>query len=311
LKEFIGAEMVTEPAASPETFSRRIMPAPALAALFLMVAVWTSGALAETPRTGGDSFLRDEYLVLGDGASGSWRSLGARTGLAFDQIGGDGLGDEFGGGSVRREDQDEEAVQGPSNTGDKVKAGLLSAVLPGAGQFYNGQKSKAYIMVGVEAAIWTAYFVFDAQGDARMESAEEWAGIYAGTSGEHQNSYWQNVGHYMDSDAYNESRLREARALEETVTGLIGGIDAWQWVNEDRKDEYSQLRADGNSAYDRRDFMILFAVVNRTVSVVDAVLNAGKQDGLLETEVLGMNVELEMLPSFSDPGARWVVSRRF
>ena len=314
LKEFAGLEMVTQPAAAPDTFSPKTMPTLTLAAILLMVAVWTSGALAETfraDRSEGDSFLRDEYLVLGEGASGSWRSLGARTGLAFDQIGGDGLGDEFGGGSARQEDQDEEKIEGPSNTGDKVKAGVLSAILPGAGQFYNGQKSKAYIMVGVEAAIWTAYFVFDAQGDARMESSREWAGIYAGTSGGHENSYWQSVGHYMDSDAYNESLLREARALEETATGLISGNDAWQWVNVDRKNGYSKLRADGNSAYDRRDFMILFAVVNRAVSVVDAVLNAGKEDGLLETEVLGMKVELEMLPSFQDPGARWVVSRSF
>ena len=144
-----------------------------------------------------------------------------------------------------------------------------------------------------------------------MESAAEWAGIYAGTSGDHENSYWQNVGHYMDSDAYNESRLREARALGESPTGMISSTDAWQWVNEDRRDSYSQIRADGNSAYDRRDFMIMFAVVNRAVSVVDAVLNAGKDDGVLETEVLGMNMELEMLPSFKDPGARWVVSRSF
>ena len=271
----------------------------ALSAMILAVAVWPLSAQAQNPDSSGDDFLRSEFLVLG-----------ARTGLAFDQIGGDGLSDEFGGGAAAEEEEPDK-VDGPSHTGDKVKAGLLSAVLPGAGQYYNGQKSKAYIMVGVEAAIWTAYFVFDAQGDARMESAREWAGIYAGTRGEHENSYWQNVGHYMDSDAFNESRLREARALQEAPSGLIGSGEAWQWVNEDRKDGYSKLRADGNSAYDRRDFMILFAVVNRAVSVVDAVLNAGGQDGVLETEVLGMNVGLEMLPSFSDPGARWVVSRSF
>jgi TM2 domain-containing membrane protein YozV len=270
----------------------------ALAVLVLTVAIWTSGALAQNPRATDDSFLRHEFQVLG-----------ARTGLAFDQIGGDGLDDEFGGGSAKQEEDDK--VEGPSNTGDKVKAGLFSAIIPGTGQIYNGQNSKGYIMLGVEAAIWTAYFVFDSQGDSQMESAEEWAGIYAGTSGEHENSYWQNVGHHMDSDEYNESRLREARALDESPTGLVGGSDAWQWVNEDRKDSYSRIRADGNSAYDRRDFMILFAVVNRAVSVVDAVLNAGKDDGVLEAEVLGMNMELEMLPSFKDPGARWVVSRSF
>ena len=36
---------------------------------------------------------------------------------------------------------------------EKVKAGLYSAILPGAGQYYNGQKSKAYIMGGIEVAI--------------------------------------------------------------------------------------------------------------------------------------------------------------
>ncbi len=286
-----------------------IFPAIILAVLGLAFVLWASVAKAETPRVGGDTFLRDEYLVLGGGASGSWRGLQARTGLAFDQIGGDGLSDEFGGGADPQ--QEEEKVKGPSRTKDKVKAGLFSALVPGVGQFYNHQNKKGYIMIGVEAGIWITYFVFDAQGDSRMESAREWAGIYAGTNGEHGNSYWQNVGHYMDSDAYNESRLREARALQEPVTGLIGGGDAWQWVNEDRKNGYSKLRADGNSAYDRRDFMILFAVVNRVVSVVDAVLNAGQDDGVLETEVLGMNLGLEMLPSWKDPGARWVVSRRF
>ncbi|MEN8006433.1 MAG: hypothetical protein ABFS42_05425 [Candidatus Krumholzibacteriota bacterium] len=269
-----------------------------LTVLFLAALGVPSSAQAQNPRPADDSLLRAEYLILG-----------ARTGLASGQIGGDGLSDEFGGGAAAEEDKPE--AEGSSHLGDKVKSGLLSAVLPGAGQFYNGQKSKAYIMGGIEVGIWTAYFVFDAQGDARMDSAEEWAGIYAGTSGEHQNSYWQDVGHYMDSDAYWESQAREARALGEAPPDPISSADAWQWVNEDRKDGYSKLRADGNSAYDRRDFMILFAVVNRAVSVVDAVLNAGPDDGILETEVLGMNVGLEMLPSFRDPGARWVVSRSF
>ncbi|MFT5314625.1 MAG: hypothetical protein ACI9UK_000446, partial [Candidatus Krumholzibacteriia bacterium] len=205
----------------------------------------------------------------------------------------------------------EKIDSGPSNTGDKVKAGLFSAVLPGAGQYYNGDKGKAYVMVGIEAAIWTAYFVFDQQGDNKRDDSEEWAAIYAGTSGDHNNRYWQDVGQFANSEEYNESILREARALGESPSGLISGGDQWEWVNVDRRIGYSKLRSDGNAAYDRRDFMILFAVVNRVVSVVDAVIGAGKDDGLLETKVLGMNLEMEMLPSFTNPGARCVVSRSF
>lgn len=278
------------------------------AVICLSALVWTCGALAQIPSEGANSFLRSEYLVLGTEAYAAPANLGAFGGLAFDQIGGDGLDDEFSSGGAAVEQEED---KGPSNTGAKVKAGLLSAVIPGAGQFYNKQKSKAYVMFGIEVAIWGAYFIFDHQGDSSMDSAEDWAGVYAGTSGDHENSYWQNVGQYMDSDAYNEAQLREARALQEDPSGLVSSTDAWQWANEDRRAGYGSLRSDGNSAYDRRDFMILFAVLNRAVSVVDAVINAGKEDGLLETEVMGLNMQLDMLPSFTDPGARWVVSRSF
>ena len=217
---------------------------------------------------------------------------------------------EFGGEAVRRP-QAEDADHGPSDLGPKIKAGALSAVLPGAGQFYNGQKQKAYLMGGVEVAIWTAYFVFDTQGDNRMDTAREFAGIYAGTEGDHAENYWQSVGRYLDSDAYNDARRREARALQEDPSGLIGEDDAWQWVNEDRLDGYRTLRADGNGAYDRRDFMILFAVVNRAVSVVDAVLGAGRDEPGLQARLLGLDLQVEVDPSFLHPGARCALARRF
>ena len=257
-----------------------------------------------------NSFLRAEFDVLGSGISGSWRSVDLNPYLVYGQIGGEGLTQKNEVGAASGVPEDEEEDTGPSNTGEKIKAGALSAIFPGAGQFYNDQRKKAYIMGGIEVAIWTAYFVFDTQGDNRLETSIEYAGIYAGTSGSHPNSYWQSVGRYMDSTNYDEARRREARALGEDYTAITSS-DPWLWVNEDRRDGFQNLRADANSAYDRRDFMILFAVVNRAVSVVDAVLGVGKANGKLDTEVMGMNLELEMLPSLRNPGAQCVISRRF
>lgn len=257
----------------------------------------------------GDGFIAAEQAVFGGEAAAGWRStLFGGAGRAQ----GDGsrsVPDEFGSG--RRPDEPERAPGQPGQFGRKLKAGALSAVLPGAGQFYNGKRERAYLMAGVEVGIWTAYFVFDRQGDNRMESSREWSAIYAGTDGEHAESYWQSVGQYMDSHAYNDSRYREARALQETVSGVIGPEDAWQWVNEDRRIGYALLRADGNSAYDRRDFMILFAVLNRAVSVFDAVLGAGTVADAAQARVFGLDVELQLKPALTDPGARCVVSRSF
>ncbi len=284
----------------------------ALTAFGLCALMTAPSALAvELPSS--TAFLQTELAITGSSPSSLWRSGGAFHGLALDQIGGQRniQPDEFGGGAEVPNEEDKIADAGPSITGTKVKAGLYSAILPGAGQFYNGQKKKAYIMAGAEVAIWTAYFVFDAQGNSRMDDAQEYARIYAGTSNEHAESYWQSVGRYLDSDTYNDSRRREARALQEELSGLVYGSDTWQWVNEDRQTDYRVLRADANTAYDHRDFMILFAVVNRVISVVDAVLGAGNKPGALETEVLGMKLGVEVLPSWHNPGAQCVVSRSF
>ncbi len=274
----------------------------------LVVLMGAGQAVAAGP--GADAFVRTEFHVLGPAASGSWHAQVERGSLGLYQIGGQSRGDapsEFG----SPVDDDEEQSQGPSRRGDQVKAALYSAVFPGAGQYFNGQKKKAYIMGGVEVAIWTAFFVFDKQGDNKRDDSREWSAIYAGTSGDHEERYWQNVGGFANSDDYNTSLLRESRATGEELTGLVSGADAWEWVNDERRLGYTKLRADGNSAYDRRDFMILFAVLNRTVSMVDAVIGVGKKDGVLEAEVLGLNLEMEMLPSFRDPGGRFVISRSF
>lgn len=285
------------------------------AALVTALCLLATGSVAgeRTPgRSGGSvpASPRLEQAVLGAPLSGDWRHLSSFDSgtvlRSFRQDEGSGPG-EFGAGGAAPGPEE----GGGSNLGTKVKAGLMSAVLPGAGQYYNGKKQKAYIMGGVEVAVWTAYFVFDRQGDNRQESAEEFASIYAGTGGSHDENYWQHVSRYMDSDAYNEERYREARALQEPVSGLIGPGDAWQWVNEDRMYGFRKLRVDAAGAYDRRDFMILFAVVNRAVSVVDAVMGAGKDEPALKTAVLGMDLELDMLPSWRDPGARCTLSRKF
>lgn len=278
------------------------------------VAVALALVLSGTAAAGGDpGFLRTEREVTGRSLSGSWRNLDLGGTRAWQQIGGQGLDrrppEVGGGGAVDRpgEVQDD----GPSLSGAKIKAGALSLLLPGAGQWYNGDRGKAYVMAGVEVGIWTAFFVFDRQGDNRMETSREYAGIYAGAAGGHPESWWQAVGKYLDSDQYADFLRREARATGEPLPPPLPESDTWQWVNGDRKYEYQLLRADANNAYERRDFMILFAVVNRAVAVYDAVKGAGGKPGTLETEVLGLDLNLGVVPSWRDPGARCTFARSF
>ena len=276
----------------------------------LLALVLAAGAGATTADVdhGSLQLLRAEQDVLGAAASRTWQ--GGRT---FDQIGGDGIerdrvGDEVGGSGG---DPERDGHAGSASTGEKIKVGAMSAILPGAGQFYNGERKKAYIMFGVEVAIWTTWFVFDTQADNSTSDARDYATIFAGAGGTDEDYYWRAVGRYTDSDTYNEDLARQRRSITDPVPSDIPPDLAWQWVNTSRQVDYLKQMDDADSATSRRDFMILFAIVNRVVSVVDAVLGAGGKPGTLQSEVMGMNLELEMLPSWQDPGARCVVSRSF
>ena len=242
--------------------------------------------------------------------SPDWRQWGAQE-LGAQQWGAQDLGD-----------QDDEfatvaapSAEGPSNTGRKLAAGGMSLLIPGAGQFYNGDRGKGLVMLGIDVVIWGAYIAFDNQADDYQQEARDWAGIYAGTSGDHPETYWQSVGRYLDGDQWYESQLREARAFGESSPPAPNPADLWQWRNEDFKDSYQGLRADANSAYDRRDLMILFAILNRAVSAFDAVRNGGARAGdggsATGARILGADLALEVSPSWQRPEARATASWSF
>ena len=256
-----------------------------LATTLLAGLLW-AGAAAAAPAA---DLLRAEHAALGDRASTLWRAQ---------DIGNSTIG------GVRGSER-----AGPRNVGRKLKAGLLSLLLPGAGQLYNGDQGKALIFAGAETAVWTSYLVFHFQAEGLSGDYQDYADIFAGTSGEHAETYWRAVGRYMTSDEYNEDLERLARAEQVPATGLIEGDDMWFWRSERFLENYQILRADANRAYDRRDFTVLFALINRAVSVYDAVRGAGGSEHMVEVAGLGFDIEPRRV--IGQRGTACVFSRQF
>ena len=204
--------------------------------------------------------------------------------------------------------QDNAAERAPLHLGNRLAAGALSLALPGAGQLYNGQTVKARVYGVAELAVWLGYYVFETQADGYAEDYREYSNIYAGVSGDHTERYWRTIGRYMDSDAYNTGLLIEARATGETPN-LIAPEDAWFWRSETHLSNYQSLRADTNRAKERRDFTVLFAIINRAVAVYDAVRNAGPREHMLE--VAGFGVDLQQRYRRGNREALCVFSRTF
>jgi hypothetical protein len=248
-------------------------------------------ATAATAGTAFDDLLTAEHEVLGGGGSSFWKTQ------------------EIGGGSRDVGGVRAARAPGTGHTGTTLKAAALSLLLPGAGQLYNGDRDRALLFAGAEAAVWTGYLVFLSQAHGLEDDYREYAGFFAGVDGEYTERYWRAVGRYMDSDEYNEDLLMAARAEDVEAAGLIAPADAWFWRSEQHRDNYKSLRADATRAYDRRDFMILFAIVNRAVSVYDAVRRAGPSDHL--ATVAGLDFDIESRPTAGGRGTACVFSASF
>lgn len=113
------------------------------------------------------------------------------------------------------------------------RSALYSAILPGAGQAYNGSLWKTILFAGVEVAAWTAYFVYDGKGDQsdidmrgfadqNWSEHKYWSWLYykAGQQGvdnlPQYDTYTDNDGTVWLSD-YNSDVVSSLRYLEDAL----------------------------------------------------------------------------------------------
>ena len=161
------------------------------------------------------------------------------------------------------------------------KALLLSLALPGTGQEYIGSHIRARSMWAAEDGVWTTYALFTVQGNNREDKYQEMAHLFAGVSGDRDDSYYQAIAFYQTNYEYNIDVRREARyiypydpALQDQYVLDNGyfGDDGWEWDSVGRQREYRDTRTSSKESHRRATLTIGFAVLNRMVSMIDVYL---------------------------------------
>jgi len=153
------------------------------------------------------------------------------------------------------------------------KAGLLSAVLPGAGQVYCGANRTARYFLAAEAASWIGYFAYRQYGSWKEDDYIRYAAQHAGIDLEGQPDWYVDfVGFYDDVYQYNEL----GRAIGRERPYLDPDEDHWHWDDFDNKMAFRQVKNSSREAFRRADFMIGAMVVNRLVSIIHAVRTANR-----------------------------------
>ncbi len=194
----------------------------------------------------------------------------------------------------------------PVDTGgpSRAKAILYSALLPGMGQLYAGDKTMGTIFLIGEAVCWTSYATFQVQGSQRedryIQYAERFAGV--GDASGQSSSYYGSLARYDRSgepggpESYNEIEVRlrarelypddQAQQAEYIRENEITGEQAWDWESDDRRYDYADIRISSETAYHRANYAVAGLVVNRILSVLHAVwLTADEEEPAADSGV--------------------------
>lgn len=171
------------------------------------------------------------------------------------------------------------------------KAVLLSALVPGLGEIYTKDYTKAGIFLSTELAIIFSYMRLKSETEWAIKSYEQFAYSKADIPKNSSDRYYQRIQDYFSSEEYNESVISFARNVYLSANSpyynpayyyeyldlyLIPDEQAWDWQNNKNWYKYKDLRRE------KQDFEILMnftfgaAILNRIVSIIDSAISVKK-----------------------------------
>lgn len=284
-------------------------------ALFLVVTLILSGGLLSVSVYASGQIEGTSPLVTQTTLSTELVNLRFENGMAA-------LQDEQTGNTWQDEDEASDFRDGsgkPPGTKSPFKAFALSMVVPGAGQWYYGSKTKALLFFAVDVAAWGLQFKWHGDGVDMEDEFEAFNRQYwSRESYEEKYLYW--VYGVTDDDelqgpVYGEvsHHLPDTRTQQYyEMTGKYNQF-AWGWADaalnghpldyfhpdsgngelpaitgasvtpvSNLREEYETMRADANSKLEDARKMVMVSVFNRLVSGLEAYFGAKRHNNSLQ-----------------------------
>ena len=182
-------------------------------------------------------------------------------------------------------------------TKSPFKAFMYSLAVPGAGEYYNGQKYKAVGFLAADVLFWSGYFIYHGKG----VSTEKDYKAYANENYSWQDfmTWWndlpvetQNIySHRLPYDEANNVPIFDHEYYEnigkydQFQLGWPGGINHpflpnspdstyhQTWMPDERR-IYLDMRKDSNDYFAKATTMMMVSIANHIVSAFDAAISA-------------------------------------
>ena len=196
-----------------------------------------------------------------------------------------------------------------------------SALLPGMGEMYLGEKGLVKPFLWTDLALWVTTFSSYVIGERYLTSAHDYAVRHAGlTTSSKKVSLLNTVGDFrsrsgvagqnsspdMDED-YNQSQLRSGKAIDEEFDESI----QWDWGSSDNPETSDHIDEFKSRMRHYRVSRIVFQasvgalVLNRVISVLDAIRVYRK------TSSKAFSERMEFVPEFYDDGSGLLMNVKF
>jgi hypothetical protein len=147
------------------------------------------------------------------------------------------------------------------------KALFLSVLLPGAGEYYAGERFRGQIFMGIEAAIWSSFAAMRVYGGWKTDDYRSYAAAHAAVDNSGKNDqFYDWIGFYNNRDEFNQlGRLYypERAYLPDTRAYY------WQWDSDVDRQQYKQIKDTAKRVFRNSTFMLGLALINRIVSGID------------------------------------------
>lgn len=175
---------------------------------------------------------------------------------------------------------DDNFNQQPPGHKSLFKAALYSAIVPGGGQLYVGSKKTARYFLAAELVTWIGYASFKTYANWKEDDYIRYAAVHANAQIEGRSEEFIDlVGFYSDIHEYN--RLGRAFDPEREFLPDIPE-NHWLWQTEAERYNFRDLKNRSREADRRAEFMIGVAIIDRVISVIDAVRGARRANNRLK-----------------------------
>ncbi|MDZ4722986.1 MAG: hypothetical protein SGI97_03650 [candidate division Zixibacteria bacterium] len=191
-----------------------------------------------------------------------------------------------------RNNNDRQVPEGKRKS--RTKAILLSALVPGAGEYYLGDRRKARYFFVAEGLSILSFVTFKVYSNWKEDDYIRLAASNASARLEGKSDEFVDlVGFYDNVDLYNTA----GRVIEPSREYYHpNNLDTyWRWENPEDRDMFRTLKNSSREADRRSEFALGAMVVTRFISIIDATLMSRKQGRLLEEKIsLGGNSSLDI-----------------